>query len=528
MAPVRDLRQQQLEHFPRVADHRHIGADVLADLGRVDIDVDDLRLACEAIDPSRRPVVEPGADVDQQVGLVERVVDVLVAVHPHHAERERVRLGKGAEPQQSEDDRDAGSLDQAGEEVRRAGEHDAVPGHDQRPLRRVDRLRRQPHLPHVRHRRRLVAAPADARRVMERGLLEKNVLWDVDQHRPRAAGGRQIERFLDRRRDLLGPLHEIVVLGDRQGDAGDVDLLKGVAPDQRLPDLPRDGDDGDGVEHRVREAGDEVGGARPGGRHADARLTGDTGVAFGGERRPLLEADEHVVEAGAGQGVVERDDGTAGVAEDGGDTLRLQAPADDLRPGQAGACRRDPDGTRSAVSLRPGWALRLRHSHLVPPFLARKRSGRSPFRPGPAGRHQKGLPLWEAHLTASGVVLFVQRLRSVPASHTQQAPNREPDKYEPENRDRRNGDGGGAHRVGLRPCSRSRLAREEMHAGAILRVGRIFCQSHHPRGARTGPPGVSNRRYLDQVSSSSEAILPNACGKCPFCCGQTCGPGPIG
>src|SRR3954453_7740499 len=36
-----DLGDQKLQHFTRVADHGNVGSDILPDLGRVDIDVND-------------------------------------------------------------------------------------------------------------------------------------------------------------------------------------------------------------------------------------------------------------------------------------------------------------------------------------------------------------------------------------------------------------------------------------------------------------------------------------------------------
>ena len=100
------------------------------------------------------------------------------------------------------------------------------------------------------------------------GLL--GVLGDVDEDRAGAAGAGDLKRFADGWGDVFGAGDEEVVLGDGQGDAGDVDLLEGVAAEDFRGDLAGDGDDGDAVEHGCGEAGDEVGGAGAGGGHADA------------------------------------------------------------------------------------------------------------------------------------------------------------------------------------------------------------------------------------------------------------------
>ena len=66
-------RDQLVDDVPGVADDRHVGVPVLADLGRVDVGVDDLRVRGEGVQLAGDPVVEAGAEGDQQVGLLQRV-----------------------------------------------------------------------------------------------------------------------------------------------------------------------------------------------------------------------------------------------------------------------------------------------------------------------------------------------------------------------------------------------------------------------------------------------------------------------
>ncbi len=127
------------------------------------------------------------------------------------------------------------------------------------------------------------------------------------------------------------------MLGDRQRDAGDVDLLESVGAEDFRRDLSGDGDDGDGVEHGSGEAGDEVGRAGAGGGHADAGATGCARVAVGHVRCALLVADEHVVDGGEfAQRVVDRKDRSAGVAEDGGGAFAGERGPEDFGAGEGG------------------------------------------------------------------------------------------------------------------------------------------------------------------------------------------------
>ena len=88
------------------------------------------------------------------------------------------------------------------------------------------------------------------------GLLR--VFGDVDQNGAGATFSGDLEGFADGGRDVLGAGDEVVVLGDGQGDAGDVDLLEGVGAEDFGGDLAGDGDDGDAIEHGGSDAGDEV------------------------------------------------------------------------------------------------------------------------------------------------------------------------------------------------------------------------------------------------------------------------------
>ena len=77
---------------------------VLADLGRVDVDVDDLGVRRERGELAGDAVVEPRAERDQQVGLLHRRHGRVVAVHAGHAEAELVRVGERAARHQRRDD----------------------------------------------------------------------------------------------------------------------------------------------------------------------------------------------------------------------------------------------------------------------------------------------------------------------------------------------------------------------------------------------------------------------------------------
>ena len=71
------------EHAAKVADDGDLHLADLADLGRVDVDVDDVGMRGELGELARHAVGEARTAGDDEVGLGHREVGVLRAVHAH-------------------------------------------------------------------------------------------------------------------------------------------------------------------------------------------------------------------------------------------------------------------------------------------------------------------------------------------------------------------------------------------------------------------------------------------------------------
>ncbi len=245
-----------------------------------------------------------------------------------------MRRGKRADAEERHRDGNAGALGELADKRHRAREHDAVTGEDDRPARAVDELERRAavgvgdrgarhaDVPGVRRRRLLVVELA-------RRLLR--VLGDVDEDGARPARGRDGERLAHGLGDVLGARHQVVVLGDRQRDAGDVGFLEGVRSDEAAADLPGDADDRRRVHHRRRDAGDHVGRARPGRRDGDPDAPARARVAVGHVRRTLFVPHEDVPDRKVEHRVVGRKNGPARVPEDVSHALAHQAFPQNLR-----------------------------------------------------------------------------------------------------------------------------------------------------------------------------------------------------
>ena len=322
-----------LQHdLPDVADQADVDLDVLVDLGAVDLDVDLLRVERVGLDVAGHAVVEAHAERDEQVGFLDRGVDPGLAVHAHHAEVERMRRRHAADAEQRHRDRDVGVLGELPHQVAGAGVDDAVAGQDQRPLGGVDQLDRARR---GRPRRGAGRAASRAARAASGHSNSHDCCWQSLVRSISTGPGRPERATWNASRTVAatssGLRHQVVVLGDRQRDAGDVGFLEGVRADELAAHLAGDADDRRAVHHRRGDAGDQVGRAGAGGgdRHAD--LAGGAGVAVGHVRRALLVPHQHVADGVVEHRVVGGQDGPARIAEDAGHAFADERLPQNLR-----------------------------------------------------------------------------------------------------------------------------------------------------------------------------------------------------
>ena len=319
--PGRELgldRGDELEQdLTDVADDRDVGDPVLADLGRVDVGVDDGGVRGEGVQPPGDPVVEARAEGDEQIRLLQRGDRGDRAVHPGHSEVLHVAVREGAPGHQRGDDRNAGQLGQPPQLGAGVGLEHATADVQDRSAGSGDQPGGFPDLLGVRTGHRPVAGQVDLRRPAEVALLLQHVLRDVDQDRAWAPGRGEMERLGDRLRHFGGALHEEVVFGDRQRDAGDVRFLEGVGPDHRPPHLPGDRDHRHRVHIGVGDRGHQVGGAGTRGGDADSDLAGGLRISLGRMPGALLVAHQDVADTRrVVERVVGRQDGATGDPED--------------------------------------------------------------------------------------------------------------------------------------------------------------------------------------------------------------------
>ena len=122
------------------------------------------------------------------------------------------------------------------------------------------------------------------------------------------------------------------MLGDGQRDTGDVDFLEAIGADLGGGHVAGDGHQRNGIQICIGDAGDQIGGTGAGGCDDHAHLAGGSGIAVGSVRCTLLVGSQHVTDLCLipVQGVIQVDDLSAGITEDGLTSLLDESSDDDV------------------------------------------------------------------------------------------------------------------------------------------------------------------------------------------------------
>ena len=180
----------------------------LPDLGRVDVEVDDLRPRRERRELAGDAVVEARADRDDQVGLVQPPVRPLGAVHAGWPVAERMGLGERALRHQRRDHRDAAGLGELQQLVGGLAVDHAAADVEDRSGGGEQGPRRLANLSWVDTGRWSPPWEIDLMGVREVDLRLLHVLGDVHEDRAGSPGSGDVEGRLDDVREFLDVLNE--------------------------------------------------------------------------------------------------------------------------------------------------------------------------------------------------------------------------------------------------------------------------------------------------------------------------------
>ena len=187
-----------------------------------------------------------------------------------------------------------------------------------------------------------------------------HVFRDIDNDRPWTPVLRDVKSLVQHAWQILDLADQIIMLGAMPGYADRIAFLEGVGADEMGRHLAGNANERDRIHQSIGQAGHRIGGAWTGGHQKHAGLAARPGEALGGMRRSLFVAHQHMLdEILVKQGVVDRQDRAARIAENGFDSLVPQRPDDHFRSGhQIGHVLLQPVPLERLFAISQIWAIK--------------------------------------------------------------------------------------------------------------------------------------------------------------------------
>ena len=298
--------------------------DDLVDLHLVDVEMDDPGFGSEIGYGPGDPVVEPGPHGQQQITLGDGHVGGPGAVHPGHAQVFLPVIGDGPFAHEGVHHRQAGIPDNLPQRFRCIGQNHPAPHHQQGTAGLAEGLQGGGHFRFPAFLEGLIAPQGYGFRILVvKGGVE-HVLGHVHQHWPGTAAPGDVEGFLQYPGQILDSLHQVIVLGDGGGDAGNIRFLEGIPADQRGGHLAADHYQGNGIHVGGGNASDHVADPGAAGGKTDAHLSRGPGIAVRCMDGALFMAGEDMGELHPVQSIIQAQYGSSRVSEDNLDLFLSQ------------------------------------------------------------------------------------------------------------------------------------------------------------------------------------------------------------
>src|SRR3569623_357464 len=316
------------EQFQRrlgVGDDAEIGIEHAPDLGRLDVDVNELTALGVGLDRAGVAVGPAVANAEYEIGLQHGLVAVAVAgLQADHAGHQNVIVRDRTPPHQGRNHRHVQRFSELHQKVGSIGADNAATGDDQRLLGGIEHL--ECLLDLLAGRRRLVHRQRLVSVDVELDLGHLHVERQIDQHRTRTARTHDVEGLQEHARHQSWLAHRHRPFGDGLGDRLDVDSLKVFLIEARARRLPGDAEDRNRIRAGGIQSGDHVGDDGAGSAEADADIARlDAGVALSHMSGAFDVAREHVLDRAALlHRRVQRVDGRSRNAERLNDAFLLQ------------------------------------------------------------------------------------------------------------------------------------------------------------------------------------------------------------
>ena len=300
-----------------VADERDRRTRVLADLGGIDVNMDQDLVLCDQVRLADGAVRHAGADHDDHIRVIHRPVAVRLAVVADHAVEKEVLGRKRSKSHHSGHNGDIIGLHEFAQLFFGAAQMDAAARADNGPLCFIELLNDLFDLHRVSVDRGLVGADIDGLGVLE--FADLRLLYvdrDIDEDGAFTAGAGNVKGLFDDPGDIRGSAHDIAEFYEGLAGAGDIDLLEHVASHEIAVNLSRDAHQRDTVRERSSNSRDQIRRAGAACCNRNADLARDPRVAARLMRRVLFLAHKDRLDIRIQNTVEEWTDCHSRIAED--------------------------------------------------------------------------------------------------------------------------------------------------------------------------------------------------------------------
>ena len=202
--------------------------------------MDDCSAGAELVYVIGHTVIKASAHSNNQITAVHDHVGLVGAMHTEHAKKLRIRPRVRTEPHQGVGYREVQQSRQLGEVLTAIAQNDPAASVDYRATRLHHLVNSLANLPGMTTGHRRVGTHFDFLRVLVRHLDQRAglVLRNIDQHRPRAPGGGNIEGLFHHLGNIFRVSYREAVFHDRPAYTHHIGFLKGVITDPVGTHLP--------------------------------------------------------------------------------------------------------------------------------------------------------------------------------------------------------------------------------------------------------------------------------------------------
>ena len=330
---LRQLPVDLLQYFLQISDNRTGNTDILVDLSRIDIDVQDLCIRCKGLRIGDHTIRKSGAESDQKITFAHADIGGLGTVHTDHTGIVVCRTVISALAHQTVAYRSIHLLYKLSQFRRSTGDDRTTAHIDERALGSLQQFQCIIDIG-IRITLRLWNQIRFFFLIFT--LCSGHILGNIYQHRPGSSALCDRKRLADGVGQFGHILYNETMLGDRHRHPGDIHFLESILAQPGKGYICRDRYQRNTVHIRCSDTGYQVGRSRSGSCHTYTHFAGRSRITVCRVCRALLMTGQHMVDLIGMliQLIINIQDRTARITEYSIHALLFQAFDHDLGSGQ--------------------------------------------------------------------------------------------------------------------------------------------------------------------------------------------------